>query len=472
MLVVSASFALRRQAGASSIAASRAVLSSTQSTPLFQQQHQTRSFAADTVYKFGVTPDHMETVKATLPLVGKAGTDFTKHFYSRLFAAHPELQNVFNQTNQAMGGQPKKLLKTVALAAQSVIDTGELPGEAIEGICQKHAALGIGKEAYGVVGEHLLGTIQDLLTDDKAVLDAWGNLYGDIANVFITRERELAAENAKIPGSWAGRRTFELVKKERLSSVITRFKFQPVDGQPTPKFAPGSYTTIFAKVDEEGPYGHFTEQPRHYSLAMHRDGEVHEHMSISVKKEGLVSRILHNAEVGTEWELSAPYGCFTMSGVEKMWLSDLDAPVVFLSAGVGITPVLAMLENIFTTRPATWLHAAQDGDAHAYRDRLREIASVRAGELTRRVWYESPTETDGPAGGCETSPHMYNLAKYHYKGWMNLEDPTLVECGHVLHLDNSNTSYFMCGPKGFIDNQKESLMKLGVSEDRIHWEGF
>jgi len=66
-----------------------------------------------------------------------------------MFKAHPELQNVFNQTNQAIGGQPKKLLKTVAIAAQAAIDTGDLPGEAIEGICQKHAALGVGKEAYG-----------------------------------------------------------------------------------------------------------------------------------------------------------------------------------------------------------------------------------------------------------------------------------------------------------------------------------
>ena len=82
---------------------------------------QTRSFAADTVYKFSVSPEHLETVKATLPLVGAAGTDLTKHFYARMFKNHPELQNVFNQTNQAIGGQPKKLLKTVAIAGKSTL---------------------------------------------------------------------------------------------------------------------------------------------------------------------------------------------------------------------------------------------------------------------------------------------------------------------------------------------------------------
>ncbi len=161
----------------------------------------TATMAADTAYKFRVSPENLKTVKATLPLVAKAGTNFTKHFYGRMFAANPELKNVFNQTNQAMGGQPKKLLKTVALAAQSAIDTGELPGEAIEGICQKHAALGVGKEAYAVVGEHFLGTIEDLLTKDETVLGAWGALYGDITRVFTTHKREITDANAAVPGS-------------------------------------------------------------------------------------------------------------------------------------------------------------------------------------------------------------------------------------------------------------------------------
>lgn len=476
MMTAIASSTLRRQAiAAYSIGSPVKILSvstsATFATPS-KQQEQSRSFAANTVHKFDVAPEHIETVKATLPLVGKAGTAFTKHFYARMFAAHPDLKNVFNQTNQTLGGQPKKLLKTVAIAAQMAIDTGELPGEAIEGICQKHCALGVGEEAYDVVGAHLLGTIEDLLTDDKAVLNAWGELYGNIAGAFVKREGEIADEVASYPGSWSGRRTFDLVDKEKLSNLITRFKFAPADGKSTPTFAPGAYTTVWAQVDEEGPYGRYTEQPRHYTLAMPRDGQANDHLSISVKKEGLVSRILHKAELGSQWDLSAPHGCFTMSGVEDLWLADVDAPVVFLSGGVGITPVLAMLENIYTTRPATWLHATKNGDLHAYRDRLRGIASVRAGELKRRVWYEQPLPEDGPPGGNETDPHLYNVAKYHYKGWMDLTHPELAEDEQVLHLDNPNTNYFMCGPSGFMDTQRESLMKLGVSNDLIHSEGF
>ena len=299
-----------------------------------------RSMSASTIYKFDVSPETLKIVQATLPAVAEAGTDFTKHFYRRMFAANPSLKNVFNQTNQALGGQPKKLLKTVAIAAQAAIETGELPGSAIESICQKHCALNVGEADYNVVAVNLLGTIEDLLTKDQAVLDAWAELYGGIAGAFVTREGEISAEVSSQPGSWSGRRKFVLAEKETISSVIKRFKFVPADGEPTPQFEPGKFTTIWVPTDEEdGPYGSYTEQPRHYTLNLPQKAEDSGHcMEISVKKQGLVSRILHKADVGSEWELSAPHGCFTMSGVEKLWLNNVDAPVVFLSAGVGITP--------------------------------------------------------------------------------------------------------------------------------------
>jgi nitric oxide dioxygenase len=330
---------LRSQARISSCSAGASVAFT---LPLKLQQlssQQQRSFAANTVYKFSVTPAHIETVKATLPLVANAGTDFTKHFYRRLFAAHPELQNIFNQTNQTLGGQPKKLLKTIAVAAQAAIETGELPGELIEGISQKHCALNLQPEAYDLVGTHLLGTIEDLLTTDKAVIDAWADLYGDIKNVFITRESEIYQETATIPNSWVGKRKFILADKVKLSSGIARFMFEPVDGQPVPHFTPGKYTTVWASVNEEGPYGHYKEQPRHYTLNLPmNDDEDGKYLFISVKKDGLVSSLLHTAAIGSEFELSAPFGCFVMSGSEKLWLASADAPTVFLSAGIGITP--------------------------------------------------------------------------------------------------------------------------------------
>jgi nitric oxide dioxygenase len=427
-------------------------------------------------YKFTLSSQDLDTVKATLPLVGEAGTAFTKHFYKRMFKAHPELLNLFNQTNQKFGGQPKKLLKTVAIAAQAAIETGELPGEAIEGICHKHAALLISPESYAIVGEHLLGTIEDLLTTDPQVLAAWGALYGDIVGVFQAREKQLVDEMANTPGGWKGRRQFELVKKEVMSDVITRFKFVPTDGGLTPIFKPGKFTTIWVEVDADGPYDHYTEQPRHYTLALPRNDEENpdKSLSISVKKEGLVSTLLHEAPEGSTFDLTAPYGCFDLSGVERMWLSDPKTPIVFISAGVGITPVLAMLENIYVTRPASWLHAAQHGNVHAYRDRLREIAAVRTGEFQRRVWYSDPSSEDGPPGGNEAkTSSMYNLAKYHYAGLMDLPSAEKADFDpEILHLNNPATQYFLCGPPAFMTAQIEGLASMGVDESNIHHEGF
>lgn len=290
-----------------------------------------------TVYSFSTSPEALKIVEATLPLVAQAGTSFTEHFYKILFQSHPELKNLFNQTNQAKGKQPQKLLSTVAVAAQAAIKDGILPGEAIEGICQKHSALHIRKEAYAIVGESLLQTIKDLLTDDQGILNAWGQFYGDIANAFTTREAEIAQDAKDQLGGWTGRRAFVLKKKEYVSSIIQRLSFAPVDGETIPEFVPGQFTTIWVPVEGEGKYGRYTEQPRHYTLAMQVEGE-EGCLSISVKKEGLVSSLLHEATIGSQWDLSAPRGCFIMSGVEKLWLTLPDAPIVFLSAGVGITP--------------------------------------------------------------------------------------------------------------------------------------
>jgi len=271
----------------------------------------------------------------------------------------------------------------------------------------------------------------------------------------------------KTPGAWIGRRKFRISKKEDVSDIICRITFHPVDEKPVPEWEAGKYTTVWVNnLKETGKYGEYSEQPRHYTLAKpvtDPEHDITKNLKVSVKKEpnGIVSTLLHNAKVGEEFELSAPLGAFKMSGAEKLWLLEDTTPVVFLSAGVGITPVLAMLENIYTTRGATWLHANADGHAHAYRERLRHIASVRSGDFQRRVWYGNPSPEDGEPGGED------NSAKYHYKGRLDLN-----QVKELTHIGNPKAQYYMCGPPPFMDAQIAALKKLGVAEDRIHYEGF
>ena len=99
----------------------------------------------------------------------------------------------------------------------------------MEGLCHKHISLHVTPKQYNVIGENLIGTIIDLLTNNKDVLDAWTALYGDIAAVFIQREKEIREESENQLNSWSGKRIFILEEKEEVSSTIKRFRFCPVE---------------------------------------------------------------------------------------------------------------------------------------------------------------------------------------------------------------------------------------------------
>lgn len=110
--------------------------------------------------------------------------------------------------------------------------------------------------------------------------------------------------------------------------------------------------------------------------------------------------------------------------------------MVFLSAGVGLTPTLAMLESIgHCQAPVTWLHAANSGEEHAYRPRLIAMASQNP-RLCRKVWYEHPVEDDGLPDPDN------NLADFHYEGRMDLGKLT----EHELHANHPLANYYFCGP--------------------------
>ena len=345
----------------------------------------------------------------------------------------------------------------------SAIDAGEISGEMIEGVAQKHVALGVPAAAYGIVGATILETIKDLLTTDQAVLDAWGALYGDISSFFIEREAEIYASVG-----WQSRRSFRLVNKSLQSDTIARLQFCPVDGQPVPSFEAGQFTTVWVKVPGgNGVHGEFNEQPRHYTLAVDKEN-ANKTLSISVKRDGLISDILHKAEIGSEFDLSAPTGCFALKEPSEV---SPRGPVVFLSAGVGVTPVLAMLENLSTADcPISWLHGTQNGNQHAYRDRVRHLTATKRGDMNCRVWYSNPTEADGPPGTeLESCPSLFNLSKYHYRGRMDLKED---QAKSLLFLDHPEANYYMCGPKGFMEAQTAALEEAGVDASRIHSEGF
>ena len=151
----------------------------------------------------------IDIVKSTVPVLEEYGTTITKTFYKNMFAAHPELLNIFNQANQEKGRQQTALSNTVIAAAKYIDNLGVIV-PVVKQIAQKHRSLAVKPEHYPIVGEHLLGAIKEVLgdaaTDD--IINAWGEAYGVIADAFIGIERDMYTVAAEQDGGWMDYKDF------------------------------------------------------------------------------------------------------------------------------------------------------------------------------------------------------------------------------------------------------------------------
>ncbi|WP_223069198.1 NO-inducible flavohemoprotein [Paenibacillus caui] len=392
----------------------------------------------------------IQIIKSTVPVLEKHGTDITKRFYQQMFAAHPELLNIFNHANQKQGRQQAALANAVYAAAQN-IDKLETILPAVKHIAHKHRSLGIKPEQYPIVGHYLLGAIKDVLgdaaTDD--ILNAWAEAYGVIADVFIGIEAEMYREAEQQTGGWEGFRAFRVERKDKESDVITSFYLKPQDGKPIASFKPGQYLSV--KI--QAPGEPFT-QIRQYSLS---DAPGKDYYRISVKREdaapdkpaGKVSVYLHEqVNEGDILWLSAPAGEFTLD------LQDA-RPVVLISGGVGLTPMVSMLNTLADRHPersVTFIHAAQNGDVHALKNLVLGTAG-RSPQVNAYWCYSDPTDRDK------------ELASYHKEGHIDL--PWLQSI-----IPSKDASFYFCGPVPFMRTVYSLLKEWGVAEDDIHFEFF
>ncbi|EMM0381923.1 NO-inducible flavohemoprotein [Pluralibacter gergoviae] len=378
------------------------------------------------------------TVKATIPLLVETGPKLTAHFYDRMFAHNPELKEIFNMSNQRNGDQREALFNAIAAYATHIEDLPALL-PAVEKIAQKHTSFQIRPDQYAIVGTHLLATIDEMLHPGEEVLNAWGKAYGVLADVFIKREGEIYQQNAAKHGGWVGTRPFRIVSKQPQSDLITSFELEAADGGDVADYQPGQYLAVWLK-----PAGFEHQEIRQYSLTRKANRKGYR---IAVKREegGQVSNWLHNeANVGDIVQLAAPAGDFFLQ-IEPQ------TPVTLISAGVGQTPMLAMLDTLAEQgHPAqvTWLHAAENGRVDAFAD---EVAArgQRLPHFSSHTWYRVPDAGDryDTQGLMELAPHKEQLT-----------DPAM--------------QFYLCGPVGFMQFAAKQLIGLGVGADRIHYECF
>jgi ferredoxin-NADP reductase/MOSC domain-containing protein YiiM len=243
--------------------------------------------------------------------------------------------------------------------------------------------------------------------------------------------------------AWPGLRPFRVAASTPESASVRSFVLEPVDGEPLPGFLPGQFLALRLHA----PVGH-APVLRSYSLAAPADER---RLRIAVKREagGLASGLLHDrVAVGDVLAVGAPRGDFTLD-------VDDDGPVVLVSAGVGVTPVLAMLgalARVAGERPLWWVHGARSGAEHPFADEVQELLS-RLPAARSHVRYSQPGRGDRRGLG------------YDEIGRIDLD--ALLDLGVPRDAD-----YYLCGPTGFLRDLTAALLGWGVAPERLHREVF
>jgi len=257
----------------------------------------------------------------------------------------------------------------------------------------------------------------------------------------------LTAEASAPPPAWPGFRPLAVTRIDRESRGVRSLWLAEPGGDPLPAAAPGQYLTL--RLD---PGGGGAPLVRSYSLSGPPDTGTYR---ISVKREpkGAAGTVLHTrVGVGDRLQVAAPRGTFT--------LADGSGPLVLASAGVGATPLLAMLNVLAeqpSQRPVWWLHGAHDGGSHAFAAESRRLLARLPGARVR-ICYSHPRPED--RAGAD-----YAGADYTDAGHL---DAGVLERAGV----PAGAEAYLCGPEAFMADLAEALAARGVARTDIHTEVF
>lgn len=387
-----------------------------------------------------LTQETIETIKSTVPLLEKNGRLITDTFYGNLFLNHPFLKNIFNKANQSKGDQSRALSDAVLAYAKN-IDNVDLLGPVVERIAHKHASLGVQAKHYDVVGETLLSAIQEVLSlpDDHATLVAWAEAYGVLAKIFIDAEKAIYQTNRNQYGGWAGYRDFFIERIVDETPEVKSFYLKPMDLEAIPGFSAGQYVGVRTKPDKTENF-----QVRQYSLSQKSTCDA---LRISVKAEpnGAVSNYLHTCKTGDAVSIQAPTGVFTLSSRKPKH--------IFVTGGVGITPLFSMLEEAINSgvngNDILFIQCAKDKNNQIFKEDLYHLKTEN--KFHHKVCYENTDEGD-------------------YEGYLKQE--ILEEWTKGLGFSKSNSQVYFCGPKPFMAVLNQFFERMNYASENIHYEVF
>lgn len=402
-----------------------------------------------------LSAETIATVKATIPALQAHGLAVTTAMYEHLFQ-DPEIRDLFNQSHQvdsggAGGQQPRALAGAILAYAQNIDNLGALTA-AVERIAQRHTGLNILPEHYPHVAGALLQAIRDVLGEaaTEPVLKAWGEAYWFLAEILIGREAEIYREVASAPGGWTGWRDFTVERVEAESATIKSFYLRPADGGRVVRHRPGQFLTFKLNLPGQALL------KRNYSISS-APGDAG--YRITIKREpaplgqpgapaGAASNWFHDAvTAGTVLQVAPPAGEFV--------LEPAGAPVVLLSGGVGLTPLVSMLESLAAAgeRPPTWfVHGTLNSRVHAMAERLRSLAAQTAG-IKLAAFYSEPDADD-------VRGEHYDEDGFITVNWLKANTPF------------EQAVFYLCGPRPFLRTLVSGLVAEGVSPTRIRYEFF
>jgi nitric oxide dioxygenase len=318
-----------------------------------------------------------------------------------------------------------------------------VPEKLMSRIAHKHASLGIRADQYQVVHDNLFPAIVDVLGDavTPEVAAAWDEVYWLMANALINQERGLYSARGVRPETvW---RPWQVEKKIRETEDVVTFVVKRTDDRLVKTSLPGQYVSVLMTM----PDG--VRQPRQYSLTRADDGE---HRQFSVKRvpgeDGkppgeVLTLLCDSVDVGDVLTMSLPFG--------DVVLDDAGRPVVFASAGVGITPMAGMLSHLVAAGSGLQimlLHADENEGSFALRRQVvSDVLASRNGSIF--LWYEDGSRSNEPVDGV-------------FAGMMDLSQVNLPE----------DALYYLGGPIPFMQAVRSGLLERGVAPRDIQYEVF
>lgn len=370
-------------------------------------------------------------IEATAPVIAEHLPDIAPKFYKSMFEAEPQLieEGIFSRANQRTGEQPLALAGSVVAFATHILNHPEsYPDELLSRVANKHTSLGIVEGQYPIVEKHLLGAIADDLGDalTPEIAAAWTEVYWLMADALIKLEKGLYSEQANDNVF----NEFTLVDKRETSEGTYVLTYEPADDTPMTDAVAGQYVSIKVRLPEG------IEQSRQFTL-IPVDSPRQRRLAVKQDMDGEVSPVVTAMEVGSTVKLSNPYGDVVLTGST--------APLVLISSGIGVTPMVAFLDRLVAEGSQRQVTAFRVDSSDAAAPLLEEQKAL-----------------------------IEKLPEARFERWTVEEG----EADHIGRADfgaqgvDAGAEVYLCGSLDFMKETRSALIGAGIPGKQIRYEIF